>query len=175
MDNLQAVRLMEYDDLERVLIWRNQPDVRRYMYTQHEITMLEHRQWFERVSQDDSRHLLIYQEAEIPLGFVQISEIHRGRVAEWGFYVAPDAQKGVGTRLGKAALHYAFSQLSLHKLCGEALAFNHRSIRFHQKLGFVHEGTLAEQFYDGHQYHDIWCFGYLASNWNAIFQSEENI
>lgn len=164
---------MQYGDLERVLIWRNQPDVRRYMYTQHEITMGEHSRWFDRVSQDDKRHLLIYQEGDIPLGFVQISEINLGRMAEWGFYVAPDAPKGMGFRLGNAALYYAFSRLSLHKLCGEAIGFNQRSIRLHQKLGFAHEGTLAEHFFDGNQYHDIWCFGYLASDWQAIFKKEE--
>lgn len=172
MNNLLAVRPMQHTDLERVLIWRNQPEVRRYMYTQHEIGMDEHCRWFERASKDVSRHLLIYQEADVPLGFVQISEINTGGIAEWGFYLAPEAPKGTGLRLGKTALRYAFSDRSLHKLCGEVLELNQRSIRFHQKLGFSHEGTLAEHFFDGEQYQDIWCFGYLASDWHAILKKK---
>lgn len=41
------IRPMVYADLERVLAWRNHPDVRRYMYTQHEITLDEHQRWYE--------------------------------------------------------------------------------------------------------------------------------
>jgi UDP-4-amino-4,6-dideoxy-N-acetyl-beta-L-altrosamine N-acetyltransferase len=54
----------------------------------------------------------------------------------------------------------------LHKLCGQALAFNERSIRFHQNLGFRREGVLRQQHFDGEQYHDVVCFGLLASEWH---------
>jgi hypothetical protein len=37
-----GVRPMADADVERVLAWRNHLKVRRYMYTQHEITLDEH-------------------------------------------------------------------------------------------------------------------------------------
>ena len=165
MDSDKSIRLMSPDDLHRVLAWRNHPDVRRYMYTQHEITMEEHQRWFARAAQDKDKYLLIYESDATPLGFIQFSKLSGSAVADWGFYAAPDAPKGSGRHLGREALDYAFSQLHLHKVCGQALAFNERSISFHRTLGFHQEGLLREQHYDGQQYHDVLCFGLLKSEW----------
>lgn len=158
------VRTMAREDLERVLDWRNHEEVRRYMYTQHKITLTEHTLWFERASTDDSRHLLILESDAIPLGFINIHQISAGGIADWGFYTAPDAPKGTGRQLGEAALDYAFSRAGLHKICGQAIAYNKRSIKFHLGLGFQQEGILRDQHFDGDCYHDVVCFGLLASD-----------
>lgn len=159
------IRLMVHADLERVLAWRNHADVRRYMYSQHEITLDEHQRWFERTLPDPKKHLLIFEANHLPLGFVNFNETGNGGIADWGFYVAPDAPKGSGRQLGCAALSHAFTQLKLHKICGQALAYNQRSILFHQSLGFQQEGTLRDQHFDGERYHHVICFGLLSHEW----------
>lgn len=156
---------MTSSDLERVLAWRNHPQVRRYMYTQHEISLEEHIRWFEKASKDPARHLLVFEHGLTPLGFSSLHEIASGGIAEWGFYAAPDAPMGTGALLGQSVLRYAFTEAGLHKLCGQALAYNERSIQFHQKLGFQQEGILRQQHFDGQHYHDVVCFGLLACEW----------
>lgn len=163
---LAGVRPLNEGDLEQVLSWRNNPEVRRYMYTQREISLEEHVRWFARASQDPERHLLVYEPDGAPLGFMNIHQVATGGIADWGFYAAPNAPKGTGHGLGQAALRYAFEAAGLHKLCGQALAFNERSIRFHLNLGFQQEGVLRQQHFDGQQYHDVVCFGLLASEWH---------
>lgn len=158
---------MTNEDLERVLAWRNHEEVRRYMYTQHEISLNEHSLWFERASQDSSRYLLLFESNDVPRGFINLHHIAPGGVADWGFYVAPDAPRGTGRLLGQTVLQHAFTHLALHKLCGQALRFNTRSIKFHRRLGFQQEGTLREQHFDGQSYHDVLCFGLLASEWQS--------
>lgn len=161
------IRPMSREDLELVLDWRNHKDVRRHMYTQHEISREEHARWFDGASQDSSRHLLIFESNTIPLGFINIHESASRGVADWGFYAAPDAPKGTGHQLGRAALHYAFVEAALHKLCGQALAYNEPSIKFHLSQGFQQEGILRDQHFDGRNYHHVVCFGLLASEWQA--------
>jgi UDP-4-amino-4,6-dideoxy-N-acetyl-beta-L-altrosamine N-acetyltransferase len=152
-------------DLEQVLAWRNHVDIRQYMYTQHEIGLAEHRKWFERASQDPLRHLLVFEVDSVPLGFVNFSRLTSSSVADWGFYIAPDAPRGSGRQLGRTALEYAFRQLDLHKVCGQALDFNERSIRFHLTMGFQQEGILRDQHFDGERYHAVVCFGLLSHEW----------
>jgi UDP-4-amino-4,6-dideoxy-N-acetyl-beta-L-altrosamine N-acetyltransferase len=164
---VDRMRPMTTDDLALVLSWRNHPDIRRYMYTQHEIALTEHQSWFERASENPHKHLLIFEDGLNPQGFVQMTQLGGGPVAEWGFYAAPDAPKGTGRRMGKAALRYAFEQIGLHKLCGQALAYNEPSIRFHRALGFQQEGLLRDQYYDGQCFHNVLCFGLLNSEWRA--------
>ncbi|GGK09168.1 UDP-4-amino-4,6-dideoxy-N-acetyl-beta-L-altrosamine N-acetyltransferase [Pseudomonas matsuisoli] len=161
------VRAMREDDLERVLSWRNHPDVRQFMYTRHAITPSEHRKWYESSQLNSARSLLIFEQEEEPLGFVNITQTVAEHIADWGFYLAPGAPRGAGRQLGEAALAFAFDSLGLHKVCGQALAFNERSIRFHEKLGFVQEGALRDQHYDGTTYHTIIHFGLLQHEWQA--------
>lgn len=161
------LRPMVHDDLESVLCWRNHPDVRRYMYSQHEISFEEHKHWFESASVKTDRHLLIFERNNIPLGFININQIKSGGIAEWGFYTAPEAPKGTGFKLGVAVLQYAFVDLNLHKLCGEVLAYNKPSINFHLKLGFQQEGRLRDHYFDGQQYYNIEYFGLLARDWQV--------
>ena len=162
-----VIRVMENTDLETVRAWRNHASIRRYMYTQHEISIDEHNLWYEHAATDASRHLLIFEFGSTPLGFINIHEIAPGGIADWGFYSAPDAPQGTGSSIGNAALHHAFMNLGLHKLCGQVLSFNERSIQFHLKLGFFKEGILQQQHFDGLCYHDVWCFGLLSHVWKA--------
>lgn len=160
------LRPMQHSDLEQVLAWRNHPDVRRFMYTQHEITLDEHQKWFEQCSNNAKQHLLIYEENRTPLGFIQI-KIIKDSIGDWGFFASPNAPKGTGRLFGVLALQFVFEKLKLHKLKGEAIAFNEGSVRYHKNLGFKQEGTMRSEFFDGNIYHDIIQFGLLASDWFA--------
>jgi UDP-4-amino-4,6-dideoxy-N-acetyl-beta-L-altrosamine N-acetyltransferase len=163
-----TVRRMTEADLEMVLAWRNHSDVRRWMYTTHEISMQEHRNWFAACDADPHRHLLIYEVAGAPTGFVNLTRIKGTDVAEWGFYLAPDAPSGSGGAFGKAVLRHAFEQLGLYKLSGHALATNERSIRFHRRLGFQDEGVRREHHVDAEGVrHSVACFGLLRPEWEA--------
>jgi UDP-4-amino-4,6-dideoxy-N-acetyl-beta-L-altrosamine N-acetyltransferase len=158
---------MSEQDLSLVLAWRNHPDIRSLMRSQAVISNEEHLAWFARTSGDSSVHLLIFEVDDRPLGFAKLSLIEGSPVAEWGFYAAPDAPRGTGVQLGVAVLNFAFNELGLHKVCGQVLAFNERSLRFHRKLGFRDEGILRDQYFDGVGYHAVFCFGMMASEWNA--------
>lgn len=161
------LRSMTEADLEQVLQWRNHPEVCRYMYTTHEIRMDEHRKWFAGACNNPAIELLIYEQGAKPQGFVNITRTRCPEVADWGFYLAPNTPKGSGRELGMRALSYAFEQLVLHKVCGQALGFNERSIAFHKGLGFTEEGRLREQHFDSNQFHDVVCFGLLKREWQA--------
>lgn len=165
MLNTCDIRIMEAADLPLVLAWRNHPEVRRYMLTQHEVSASEHQNWFANASQDPTRQLLIVEEKGIPIGYVQFSKVAMGGVANWGFYTYPNAPKGTGQKLGSAALNHAFFKLHLHKVCGQALAFNINSIAFHQRLGFTQEGILRDQYCIQGKYHPLVCFGLLQNEW----------
>lgn len=159
------IRKLVEDDLPMLLAWRNHAEVRRFMFTQHKISLDEHRNWFAKAKQDASRCLLIVEEAKQALGYVQFSKIEEGGVADWGFYARPDALKGNGRKLGVVALNHAFDSLKLHKVCGQAIASNQVSIAFHQRLGFIQEGVLIDQQRINRAYHSLHCFGLLSTDW----------
>jgi UDP-4-amino-4,6-dideoxy-N-acetyl-beta-L-altrosamine N-acetyltransferase len=159
---------METNDLDMVREWRNDINVRRYMYTQHEIGAEEHRRWFSRAIAAPGVHLLILEQDGMDCGFVNITQIRQGPIADWSFHLAPNVAKGTGKQLGLAALDYAFVNEGLHKVCGEALEYNERSVRHHLRLGFVQEGKLRDQYFDNAKFYDVLRFGILAEEWFGI-------
>jgi UDP-4-amino-4,6-dideoxy-N-acetyl-beta-L-altrosamine N-acetyltransferase len=138
------------------------------MFSFNEISLDEHAKWFELASKDATRQLLIFESNAVPLGFIQFKSVAGHKVSDWGFYAAPDAPKGTGKRLGNMALNYAFSTLGLHKICGQALAFNEASIGLHKKLGFLQEAVLREQYKIDDVYQDLLCFGLLSTEWKPL-------
>lgn len=161
------LRRMDDSDLARVLDWRNQPAVRRYMYTGHEISPAEHQAWWSRTRADSSARYFIYDDGGVPSGVVAFTQIDMATgTAQWAFYAAGDARRGIGVRMEVAALQYAFGGLGLHELRCEVLSNNMRVIRMHEKFGFrvtrVHAGAYMGA--DGRL--DVYCLAMSASEWN---------
>lgn len=154
-------------DLDSVRAWRNHDDVRQHMFAPAIVSEEEHRRWFERNAADPLRELLIFERDGRPAGFVHFTCGIHPKVADWGFYAAPGSPKGTGRALGQAALMHAFDHLALHKVCGQVIGTNLRSVKLHRELGFESEGLLHEHHFDGMHYQDVLCFGILARQWHA--------
>lgn len=160
------LRALNEDDLEMVLEWRNHPEVRRYMYSSEIINLSEHTAWFQMACNSDNLHLFVYEENNKSKGFVKLKVIDEGgKIAEWGFYLSPNASKGTGVSLGNATLNYAFNVLKLHKIFGEVLEFNVRSLRFHERMGFKRECVFENHHHDGESYHSVVSFSLMADDW----------
>jgi UDP-4-amino-4,6-dideoxy-N-acetyl-beta-L-altrosamine N-acetyltransferase len=174
MLELCQIRSVTQDDLPMLLRWRNHPSIRRFMFTQHEISIEEHLNWFAKAGQDPRRHLLIVEESHRPIGYVQFNNVTAGGISHWGFYACPDAPKGSGKKLGSVSLNHAFSELKLYKVCGQAIDINEASQAFHQSLGFKQEGVLRDQHCLDGTYHSLICFGLLAHEWQAFTHEKEH-
>ncbi len=157
-----AIRPMRTEDLEQVWAWRNQWRVRRYMFNQAEIGWGEHQAWYQRATKDPFRHVLVFEADGVPAGFAGFSEAEAGGIADWGFYTAEGTPKGYGKLLCHTALEHGFSNIGFHKICGRVLDYNQASFGLHKRLGFSLEGTLRENYFDGHDYHAVHCFGLLS-------------
>jgi UDP-4-amino-4,6-dideoxy-N-acetyl-beta-L-altrosamine N-acetyltransferase len=162
-----TLRAVTKQDLDALREWRNDPSIRPFMLTQHEITQPEHEAWFAAASADPARRLVIAEQDAAPFGYVQFSGVAENGVADWGFYTRPGAPKGSGKKLGKLALDFAFDELALHKVRGQALAFNSASIAMHQKLGFAEEGLFREEYLIEGVWRDLVCFGLLRDMWRS--------
>lgn len=164
-ESLQPLTEAERD---LILPWRNAPEVRRQMYTQHEITPEEHRAWFERMNSDPCARWYLYRDANgEPTGVVYFTDIDPAQQsAFWGFYASPNAPAGTGKRMEYLALENAFDYLDLKKLNCEVLTSNVPVINLHKKCGFTEEGRFREQFFDGEQRVDIVRLGMLAREWS---------
>lgn len=163
---LGLLRAISKEELPLMLSWRNAPSVRANMYTSHEISLTEHLQWWDRISTCADQQYFMYERQGTPLGIVAFNAIDQGNQNSfWAFYAAPDAPKGTGSRMEFLALDHAFSNINLHKLNCEVLAFNMPVIRLHEKFGFKVEGVFRDQHKRIDEFVDIYRLGILSREW----------
>ena len=158
------------NDSARMLAWRNQPDVARWMYSDHVITTDEHAGFMARVLTDPSVRYWIVELQGRPVGLaglVDISPVHRK--ATLVHYLADPAVRGVG--LGAFVevwlLDQTFRELQLNKLCCEVLVENEGAWKMHLGFGFTREGELRAHVWKDGAPRDVVMLGILASEWSA--------
>lgn len=128
-------------DLEAILEWRNHPEVRRVSLTQHEITLEEHRGWWEKTRDDATRKVLIYERDEAPSGVVTFFDIEGGS-AWWGYYLDNAGLDERGAlfpawiTIQREAVKYARDELGVVELHGETLAANQAAVDFNSRQKF---------------------------------------
>ncbi len=158
-------------DKEMIRVWRNLPEIRKYMYTDHIITCEEHDAWFERIAVDPTcRYWIIACDKE-DVGVANLYAIdNRNQRCYWAFYVvSPNVRgKGVGTFAEYLVLRYVFEELNLNKVCCEVLDFNRGVVRMHKSFGFVQEGVLRKHIAKNGAMHDVVCLAMLKEEWEAL-------
>jgi UDP-4-amino-4,6-dideoxy-N-acetyl-beta-L-altrosamine N-acetyltransferase len=164
------LRTIQEADLDKLLEWRNSDNVRTYMYTDHIISMEEHRAWYTNLKAVHNSQCMIFEILGKPVGVVSITHIDlRNNHCHWGFYVGESqTSHGMGSAMGYFALEYIFESLNIHKLIGEVLATNMSSIRYHKKFGFVQEAYFSQHVLKRNTYEDVISFGLLRDDWMKL-------
>lgn len=72
--------------------------------------------------------------------------------------------KGIGSEVCKLTIQYAFSDLNIRKVLLAVYENNPAAIHLYKKLGFVEEGRLRKQIFEGGEFYDKFYMG--------IFQEE---
>ncbi|WP_394210463.1 UDP-4-amino-4,6-dideoxy-N-acetyl-beta-L-altrosamine N-acetyltransferase [Enterovibrio calviensis] len=144
-DNTKTtLRPMTEADLAMVREWRNDPAVRQFMFTQHDINAEEHRCWFTGIADDQTKRFLIALIDETPIGMVSFTHIDAtSGSAEWGFYKDPGSPTGTGIHLLQAALVYGFTDLALRQIDSRVLCTNSKVLHLHHKLSFRQDESVA--------------------------------
>ena len=142
--HLVPITELETDSQLAIREIRNEPEVRRVMYTDHVIGINEHLQWIGRLKTDTRQIVFGIVDAcgNRPLGVISLSAIDFvNRRSDWGFYLAPAERGfGLGTVVKTHFLKFAFENLGLEKLNGTVLEGNQRVVHFYQKFGCKEEG-----------------------------------
>ena len=165
-----TLRPIGLEDMNRVLAWRNLPEVSAYMYTDHHITDAEHARWFAGAMSDETKRYWIIELDGEPVGLANLYDIQRlQKRAYWAFYLADDRVrgKGVGSATERFVLRHVFEGLGLDKLCCEVLASNEGVVKMHQRYGFQVDGVLRRHVIKGGERVDVVTMSLLREDWAA--------
>jgi len=158
-------------DLEQLRVWRNKPDVYRYMYTSPNLTLKDQQKWFdEKVTKDDNKYWIVSVDGE-KIAYVSVYDIDKvNNRASWAYYIgSPSCNgKGIGSQIELNIIDYVFNNLKLNKLCCEVFSFNTQVIKLHEKFGFEVEGVFKSHIFKNDVFYDVVTMGLLLTDWENI-------
>lgn len=165
------LRSITESDLEKIMNWRMQKDVTRYMYTDPTLTLDLQKEWFNKIKQStDSKYWLIsYNDNDLGvLSITNIDEINRH--CFWAYYIAEDGYrgKGIGRNLECNVYDFCFDNLELNKVNCEVLEFNKKVVEIHEHFGAKTEGLFREHIFKNGKFHNVVRMGILKDEWKKI-------
>jgi UDP-4-amino-4,6-dideoxy-N-acetyl-beta-L-altrosamine N-acetyltransferase len=93
-----VLRPLATGDSERLLAWRNLPEIARWMYSDHVISPAEHARWFSAALADPRRRYWVIEADGRPVGLANLYDLapEHGRTA-WAYYLADPSTRGQGS------------------------------------------------------------------------------
>lgn len=164
------LRALEKEDLPRMKIWANTPELISFVGPRFPISMSEQETWFEQLSGNESRKALIIEAKEQEaIGYMYLDldwvnkkaqlSIAIGEIDYWG--------QGFGTDAVRTALNYCFNELNLNKVYLYVFEFNRAALRLYEKCGFKKEGLIRQDYLIHGKYEDRIIMGLLKTEFNA--------
>lgn len=163
-----SLRPVDASDRDRLLAWRNSPQVAAFMYSDHLITREEHDRWFDGLASNPRRRDWIVLLGAEPVGLTSLVDIDpvqgRGTIAR---YIAEESARGqgVGAFTEFKIADHAFGALGLRKLWSEVLATNQAALASHLSSGFRQEALLRAHVVKRGVPVDVIGLGLLAEEW----------
>lgn len=156
MSNDVKLRPLEREDLEFVHKLNNNAKIMNYWFEEPYEAFVELRDLYDKHIHDQGERRFIVQRQDEMLGLVEIVEIdYIHRRAEFQIIIDPKFQgKGFAYITTRLAMDYAFSVLNMHKLYLVVDSTNDKAIHIYQKVGFMIEGKLIDEFFIKGKYHD---------------------
>jgi UDP-4-amino-4,6-dideoxy-N-acetyl-beta-L-altrosamine N-acetyltransferase len=165
---LREILSLDQSSQLRIREIRNEPSIRKVMYTDHEIQLDEHQDWLGRLKQDKCRiAFAVIDEKSGPIGMVGLNSVDwRHRRSDWAFYLTEGERGGLGAALEYSLLEFAFNRLELEKLNCEVIEGNDAVVRLHKKFGFEEEGFRRSNIEKGGIRIGVHFLGLQKSTWS---------
>ena len=137
---LKDIELVNFTDLntkekEMVLLWRNSPDIKSWMFTSDDISMTDHLNFIQSLSTHTEKLYFLVKKSDKYIGVINFTNIVTDS-SEIGIYSNPSV-KGVGNTLMQTIISYAFDTLRVKKLIAEVFSQNKKAFNLYEKYHFL--------------------------------------
>jgi RimJ/RimL family protein N-acetyltransferase len=166
-----TLRAIEAEDLNRLQVWANDPDIQYMLGGWHFPTnMNDQKKWFEALScNSNHQRFIIINEGNVAVGMANLVNINfKDGNAEHGLLLDPQFQgKGYGYDVVTTIMKYAFEELRLNRLETTIIANNTPSLSLFEKCKWKQEGILRSWYYRKGQYIDKVFLGILKEEFSS--------
>jgi RimJ/RimL family protein N-acetyltransferase len=168
------LRPLAVSDVDNMMTWVNDPEIvgNFAAFSGRAFTREEELAYVERMLASDADRVFAIERIVdgAYLGNVGIHQIHwRSRVGRLACIIGSRSEmgKGHGSAAIRAVLEWAFAVGELHKVWLMCFRENERARAIYQRLGFVEEGILREEYLHGDRWRDMVRMSMLDREWTT--------
>ena len=146
---------------------RNEENIRKNMYTEHEITLTEHINYINKLKTDKKQIVFCVLKDRIkPVGVVSINSIdYLHKKTDWAFYLTSNERTGLGAVLEYYIINFIFYKLEMEKLNCEVIETNTQVVELHKKFFFDQEGIKKENIIKNNRRINVNFLGLTKDKW----------
>ncbi|MCT7486755.1 UDP-4-amino-4,6-dideoxy-N-acetyl-beta-L-altrosamine N-acetyltransferase [Aliarcobacter cryaerophilus] len=142
---MKEIKLINFTDLSNdekkiILEWRNNPNIKKWMYTQDDINLENHLNFIDSLKNSKEKLYFLVKKEDENIGVIYFTNLTKKEVY-FGLYANPTIKiLGVGRILEKLSIDFAFNSLNARKLKLEVFEDNIQVINLHRKYNFKKSG-----------------------------------
>ena len=147
----QNFTTLDADTIEKIRLWRNHPDIRKYMYNPNEITELEHQNFINSLKDRRDKSYWLVSRNDTPLGVINLVDIdYEVSMAELGYYLIQDYHKtGIVIEFLVTVHFFFFEMINISTIYGGTNIKNIDAQLLNKFLGGEEKGLFTK---DNNQY-----------------------
>lgn len=166
-----TLRSIEEGDLERIMNWRMDPDITRYMNTNPKLTMEGQKQWLASIrANTDVKYWMILVDGQ-EAGVINLTGLNNpdGDLG-WAYYVGEKKLRSIKTALSleMSLYDYIFDVLHKNALYGDIFTLNQGVIKLHLLCGSEIVEEKKNHVYKEGEYYDVTFMRMTRDRWKEI-------
>jgi len=144
---MEDIKLINFINLnleqkKMILEWRNNPDIKIWMYNQDEIKLENHLSFIENLKNSKDKLYFLLKNENDYIGVIDFTQIIKDESLHMGIYNNPNL-KGYGKILLEIIINYAFETLKVKRIFSEVFSKNDKAYKLYKRYKFKEINTKS--------------------------------
>ena len=144
---MKEIKLINFTDLSNdekkiILEWRNNPNIKKWMYTQSDITLESHLNFIDSLNNSKDKLYFLVKKEDENIGVIYFTQIEPNESLHIGIYSNPHL-KGYGKILLETIIYFSFEILKVEKIFSEVYFENERAYILYKRYNFIEIGKKS--------------------------------
>ncbi|OCL83436.1 UDP-4-amino-4,6-dideoxy-N-acetyl-beta-L-altrosamine N-acetyltransferase [Arcobacter porcinus] len=137
---MKEIKLINFTDLSNdekkiILEWRNNPNIKKWMYTQDDIILENHLNFIDSLKNSKEKLYFLVKKEDENIGVIYFTQIKQNESLHMGVYTNPNL-KGYGKILLETIINFLFEILKVVKIYSEVYFENEKAYLLYKSYGF---------------------------------------
>jgi UDP-4-amino-4,6-dideoxy-N-acetyl-beta-L-altrosamine N-acetyltransferase len=157
---------LEEQYVDIIFKWRTDKEVSKFLFTEIPNNIEYHKQWFNKIIQDQSYKYWVINYNNTPIGIVNLASIDRINLrVSAGYYIGEMKYRSLGALPLPYLYNYVFKEMKFKKIYGEVIADNKNVLLIHEMHGYRKVGIYKDHIYKDGKFHDVILVELMADTW----------